>query len=103
MPNSTRPPSIVGPGGAPLSRPSGISAVTEHEREPQTSARGQPAADKIRDDAKELVQEKQKRELDRRVAELIEVQEHQHAQRAVGQRERPVRRSNSGIVPNADR
>ena len=63
--------------------------------------RGEPAADEVRDDAEELVEEEEERELDRRVAELVEVQQHQHPQRAVGERERPVGGRHEGVVADA--
>ena len=79
-----------------------LQRQAEHEREPQARARGQPAADQVGDDAEELVEQKQERELDRRVAELVEMQQHQHAQRAVGERERPVGGGDDGVVADAD-
>ena len=79
----------------------------EHEpddqREPQPGSRRDPAADKVRDDAEELVEQEQERELDGRVSELIEMQQDEHPERAVGERERPIRGGDDRVVADADR
>ena len=38
-----------------------------------------------------------------RVAEIVEVQQHQHSQRAIGERERPIAGSDQSVVPDLHR
>ena len=57
-----------------------LQRQAKHQRESHARSRSEPAAEQVRDDAEELVKEKEKRELDRGVPELVEVQEHQHAE-----------------------
>ena len=68
------------------------------ERRLQTEARSQPAADEVRQHAEELVEQEQRRDLERRAPELVQPQEHEHAQGAVGQREDPVGQGDRGVV-----
>ena len=70
----------------------------EGERDLEPHARGEIAAEQVRDDAEELVEEEQEGELHRCVAEGVEVQQHQHAQCAVGQGERPVGGGDERVV-----
>ena len=63
-------------------------ARREHARDAE--ARRQPAAAEIGEDAGRLVQQEQERQHERRVAERVEMQQHQHAHRAVGEREAQV-------------
>ena len=71
---------------------------------PVISMRGMPkrAASQpppsIGEDAGRLIQQEQERQHERRVAEAVEMQQHQHAQRAVGEREAPVRGGDDGVV-----
>jgi hypothetical protein len=64
-------------------------------------ARGQPAADEVGSDASRLVQQEEEGQREGRVAQAVEVQQHQHAQRAVGEGEAPVRRGDDGVVAGA--
>ncbi|MCY1246813.1 hypothetical protein D9M72_600860 [compost metagenome] len=50
----------------------------------------QPATDQVGDHAEDLVEQEQRGDLQRAVAEAVEVQHHQHAQGAVGEGEGPV-------------
>ena len=74
----------------------------KNEREPHARSRREPPADEVRDDAEELVEQEQERELDGRVAELVEMQQDEHPERAVGERERPVRGGDDRVVADAD-
>ena len=69
-----------------------------HERAVQAAPGTDPAAEQVREDAHELVGEEQEGDGHRRVAELVEVQQHQHAQRAVGEGEHPVARRHQDVV-----
>ena len=71
----------------------------QHARDAE--ARRQPAAAQVGDDAGELVEQEQERQRERRVAELEEVQQHQHAQRAVDQGEAPVGGRDDQVVARA--
>ena len=73
----------------------------QHARDAE--ARGQPAADQVGDDARRLVEQEQEGQREGRIAELEEVQQHQHAQRAVGQGEAPVGGRDDGVVAGAGR
>jgi hypothetical protein len=75
-----------------------ICSARPQERHPHAEARRDPPAEQVGDDAEQLVEQEQERELDRRVAEAVEVQQHQHPQRAVGQRERPVGGGHDDVV-----
>ena len=59
--------------------------------------RGIPA-EQVGEDAEELVEQEERRELERRVAQRVKVQQHQHAQRAVSEREGPVGGGDDGVV-----
>ena len=50
----------------------------------------EPAADQVGDNTEKFVKEKEQGDLDRRVTELMEMLQDQHAQSAVGQGEAPV-------------
>ena len=69
-----------------------------HQHARNAEARGEPAAAEIGEDAGGLVQQEQERQRERRVAEAVEVQQHQHADRAVGQREAPIARGDDRVV-----
>ena len=58
-------------------------AGRQHAR--NAEARRQPAAADIGEDARRLVQQEQERQHERRVAEAVEMQQHQHADGAVGE------------------
>ena len=64
----------------------------------QAGARGDPAAEQIGDDAEELVEEEQERDGDVAVSEPVEMQNDQHAQRAVGEGKAPVGSGHQRIV-----
>ena len=56
-----------------------LQAKAGHQHARNAEARGQPAAAEIGEDAGRLVQQEQERQHERRVAEAVEVQQHQHA------------------------
>ena len=60
------------------------------EGEPQAKAGAQPAAGQVGDNAEKLVEHKQQGDLQAGVAELVEVEHHQHAQGAIGEGEGPI-------------
>ena len=64
----------------------------------QSGSRGDPSTQKIGDDAEEFVEQKQERDLDGAVAKTVEMQQHQHPQRAVGEREAPVGPGDQRVV-----
>jgi hypothetical protein len=64
--------------------------------------RREPAADEVRHDAEELVEEEQRRDLERAVAALVEVEEHEHPDRPVGDRVRPVGARDDAVVAKVD-
>jgi hypothetical protein len=66
-------------------------------------ARRQPAAGEIGHDARELIEQEQERQGERRVAELEEMQQYEHAERTVDQGEPPIRRRDDQIVANRRR
>ena len=61
-------------------------------------AGGQPAADQVGGDARCFIEQEQERQRERRIAELEEVQQHQHAQRAIREGEAPVGGGDDGVV-----
>ena len=69
-----------------------------HQHARDAEARGEPAAAEIGEDAGGLVEQKQERQHERRVAEAVEMQQHQHPQRAVRQGEAPVARGHNRII-----
>ena len=82
-------------------RPAGCHRNQHHQRkdlqqrsnpegEPQAVARTDPTAIQVRDHPEELIKEKQEGDLEGGVAELVEMEHHQHPQRTIGERERPV-------------
>ena len=56
----------------------------------------------IGDDAEELVQEEEEGELNRRVTELVKMQEDEEPKRTVSQRERPIRGGQDRVVADAN-
>ena len=64
----------------------------------QPEPRGQPAADEVRDDPEGLVEQEQGRDLEGRVAEVVEVEEDEDPAGAVGQRVGPVRAGDEHVV-----
>ncbi|MNC36850.1 hypothetical protein D3C75_853930 [compost metagenome] len=64
--------------------------------EPQASA--EVAAHQVGDHAENFVEQEQRGDLQRRVAQRMEVQNHQHAQRAVGEGEGPVVAGNQQVL-----
>ena len=71
------------------------------QRDLHAGSRGDPSAEEIRDDPKELVEQKQERDGNTVVAELVEMQDDQHPQRAVGDREAPVGSRHQRVAANA--
>ena len=67
------------------------------ERRGQAKAGRDPAGREIGDDPGDLVEQEKVCELDRREPEPVEVQEHQHPQRPVGEHERPIGAGDGGI------
>ena len=80
-----------------------LQAEPGEQRAVQAASRADPAADQVGDDPHELVQEEQERDRDRGVAEFVEVQQHEHPERAVGERERPVAGGDQGVVAELHR
>ena len=62
---------------------------------------GDPSAEEIRDDPEELVEQKQKRNRNAALAELIKMQHDEHPQRAVGDREAPIGSRHQALAANA--
>jgi hypothetical protein len=79
-----------------------LKSQSEHQRESKPCACSQPPANEIRDDSKNLIQQEEDRELDRRVAKLVKMQQYQQAQCTIGEREGPVRRGDNRVVAGAD-
>ena len=69
------------------------------KRELQPKSSADPAGQQIGDDPEELVQQEEKREFKRRVAECVKMQQDEHAQRAVCQGKPPIGRCDDNIVP----
>ena len=68
------------------------------ERRLEAEASRDEAADEVRDDPEDLVEEKQRGDLERRVAEVVEVVEDEDAERAVGDRVGPVGAGDDRVV-----
>ena len=81
-----------------MSEAGDLQRLADRQHARDAEARGQPAAAEIGDDAGELVEQEQEGERERRVAELEEMQQHQHAQRAVDQGEAPVGGGDDQVV-----
>ena len=67
------------------------------QRRLEAEARRDPAADEVRDDAEELVEQEQRGDGEGRVAALVEEEQHEHAACTVGDRAGPVRRRHEGV------
>lgn len=67
------------------------------ERRGQAEAGGDPAGGEVGDHAGDLVKDEEIRQLDGGKAERVEMQQHQHPQRAVGEHECPVGRCDGDI------
>ena len=67
-----------------------LSDQADRQHAGNAKARREPSTDQVRQDAGGLIQQEQEREYKRGEAEFVEVHQHQHAQRAVGQREPPI-------------
>ncbi len=81
-----------------MARPAICKRLADRQHARDAEARGQPAAAQIGDDAGEFVEQEQESEREGRVAELEEMQQHQHAQRAVDQGEAPVGRRDDQVM-----
>src|SRR5207248_1954667 len=68
------------------------------QRRAQAEALGEKAADEVRDDAEDLVEQEERCHGERAVAPLVEVEENQDADGPVGDRVRPVRPGHDGVV-----
>ena len=79
-----------------------LRAEPHQQRRLEPEPRGEPAADEVRDDAEDLVEEEQRGDLERAVAQLVEVEEHEHADRAVGDRVGPVGAGDERVVAQVD-
>lgn len=66
----------------------------------QAQARAQPTANQVGNHPKKLIEQKQCRDLQRAVAKRMEMQHHQHAQRAIGEGESPVVASDQQVLAN---
>ena len=75
-----------------------LQAQPGHQHARNAEARRQPAAAEIGEDAGELIQYEQRGQHERRVAQRVEVQQHQHAQGAVRQGEAPITCRNDQII-----
>jgi hypothetical protein len=75
-----------------------LDAEPDDQGAVETGPGADPAADQVGDDPHELVEQEQEGDRDGRVAELVEVQQHEHPQRAVGERERPVAGGDEDVV-----
>ena len=87
----TRPPSTPADSADSSRKPMICVARPTASMRCDAVARGQPAADQVGHHAHRLVQQEQEGQREGRVAQAVEVQQHQHAQRAVAEREAPVR------------
>jgi endonuclease III len=73
-----------------------------HGQHPRDAEAGrQPPADQIGADARRLIQQEQEGEREGRIAEAEEMQQHQHPQRAIGQREAPIGERHDDVVPRS--
>ena len=90
-------------------RPAGCHGNQHHQRQdlqqgagpegqPQAITRTDPAAIEVGENTKELIEEEEKSNLKRAVAELVEVEHHQHAQGAIGEGEGPVVGGNDAVL-----
>ncbi len=61
----------------------------------------EPAADQVGGDARRLVEQEQEGQREGRIAQTKEVQQHEHAQRAVRQGETPIGGGDDGVVARA--
>ena len=75
-----------------LKRESGEQGLVE------SSPGTDPPAEQVGDDPHEFVEQEEKGERHRRVPEVVEVEQYQQAQGSIGDRERPVARSDKGVV-----
>ena len=86
-----------------------IESAIELDREPadqrrlEPEAGGEEAADEVRDDPEDLVEEEQHRDLERAVAEVVEVVEDEDAERPVGDRVGPVGAGDDRVVAQVAR
>ncbi|EJT85746.1 hypothetical protein PPS11_03300 [Pseudomonas putida S11] len=69
--------------------------------EPQAGA--EVAAHQVGDHAEHFIEQEQRRDLQRRVAQRMEMQYHQHAQRTVGEGEGPVVAGNQQVLTHVCR
>ncbi len=87
------------PGGARRSRQCHeLGAEADEERGLQPEAGADVAAEEIGDDAEDFVEDEQRSHRKRGVAEVVEVEQHQHAGGAVGNGIGPVGRGNQDVV-----
>ena len=78
-----------------------LRAEADEERGLEAEAGADVAAEEIGDDAKDFVEDEQRSHRERRVAEVVEVEQHQHAGGAVGNGIGPVGRGNQNVVAQA--
>ena len=78
-----------------------MQSEARHQHARNAEARGEPAAAEIGEDARRLIKQEEERQHERRVAKAIEMQQHQHAQGAVRQRETPITRGHVRLITHA--
>ena len=78
-----------------------MQGEARHEHARDAKAHGQPAAAEIGENTGGLIEQEQERQHEGRVAEAVEMQQHQHAERAIRQREAPVARGHNRIVAHS--
>ena len=66
----------------------------------ETQVRPQPATYQVGKHAKKFVEDKQQRNIQRAVAQIVKMQYHQHAQRTVGERKGPVIGRYEQVLPH---
>jgi hypothetical protein len=79
-------------------KPSDLRGQAHGQHALDAVARGQPAADQVGHHARRLIEQEEEGQREGRVAEPEEVQQHQHAQRAIGEREAPIGGGDDGVV-----
>ena len=75
-----------------------LQRETGHQHARNAEARGEPAAAEIGEDAGRFIEQEEERQHEGRVAEAVEMQQHQHAQRAVRERETPIARGHDRVI-----
>ena len=79
-----------------------LDRQAHRQRDPEAEASSKPAPEQVGNDAGHLIEDEQRGDLQRRVAELVEVEQHQRARRPIDERLGPVSARSHGVVAEVD-